>query len=170
MCIRDSVQVVDPFLNVGGIFLLYQGADFLVLRGQGVIGLHSELGALFLTRQIGLRPVDDGDRIIRLGIVGIGLGGLLVIVLGQVEFLHLQIKVSDALDAVDVLGLDLQDLLVLVNRLLGIVVVLRRVSSRNVLLSIGSGQIEAAVDERRVQRDGLLEMVNRCLLYTSRCV
>src|SRR5208283_3507571 len=136
------VQVVDTFLNVGTILLLQLGADLFILGGQGVIGFHAEFGALFLTRHIGLGPVDDRDRVIRLGIVGIGLGSLLVELLGQVEFLHLQVEIRDALDAVDVLGIDLQHLLILVNRLLGIMVVFRSIGARNVLLGIRCGQIQ----------------------------
>src|SRR4029077_15373635 len=89
--LKRLVQVIDTFLNVGGIFLSNGGTDLLVLGRQGLIGFHAELGTLFLTRHVGLGPVDDGDRVIRLGVVGINLGSLLVILLGQVEFLHLQI-------------------------------------------------------------------------------
>src|SRR6202795_4398150 len=141
------VQIIDTFLNVGGISLSHRGADLLVLGRQRLVGLHAEFGTLFLTRHVGLRPVDDSDRIIRLGVIRIDLGGLLVILLGQVKFLHLQIEIGDTLDAVDVPGIDLQHLLVLLNRLLTIMVVLGGVGTRNVLLSKGRGQIQAGIDE-----------------------
>src|SRR5229473_6651325 len=141
------VQVIDTFLNVGGIFLSNGGTDLLVLGRQGLIGLHAELGTLFLTRHVGLRPVDDGDRIIGLGVVGIDLGSLLVILLGQVKFLHLQIEIGDALDAVDISGIDLQHLLVLFNRLLTIVVVFGSIGARNILLSKGCGQTQTGINK-----------------------
>src|SRR5437879_9851848 len=141
------VQIIDTFLNVGGISLSNGGTDLLVLGRQGLIGLHAELGTLFLARHVGLRPVDDGNRIIRLGIVGIDLGSLLVILLGHVKLLHLQIEIGDALGSVDGPGIDLQHLLVLLNRLLAIVVVLGSIGARNVLLSKGCGQIQSGIDE-----------------------
>src|SRR5277367_1067809 len=144
--LESLVQVIDTFLNVGGIFLLHHGTDFFVLGRQSVVWLHAEFGALFLARHIGLRPVDDGNRVIRLGIIGIGLGSFLVVFLGQVEFLLLQVEVGDALYAVDVFGIHLKHLLVLVNRLLGVAVVLRSIGTRNVLLSEGCGQIKAGID------------------------
>src|SRR5208282_1031907 len=135
------VQIIDTLLHVGGIFLLEHGTYLLVLRRQGVVGLHAELGTLFLTRDIGLRPIDDGHRVIRLGIVGIDLGSFFVKLFGQVEFFHLQVEVGDALDAIDVPGIDLQHLLVLINRLLAIAVVVGSIGARNVLLGISRGQI-----------------------------
>src|SRR5450631_70650 len=135
------VQIVDTFLNVGGIVLFHLGTDLLVLGRQGVFRLHAELGALFLTRHISLRPVDDCDRIIRLGVVGIGLGSLLIKVLGHGKFLHLQVEIRDALDAVDVLGIDLQHLFVRINRLLGKTIVVGSIGARNVLLGESCGQI-----------------------------
>ncbi len=56
-------------------------------------------------------------------------------------------------------------MLVLLNRLLGIAVVVGRVGARNVLLGIGCGQIQAGIDQCGVEGDGLLEVVNRLLEF-----
>src|ERR1700687_2073809 len=161
--LQRLVQVIDTFLNVGSIFLSYGGTDLLVLGRQGVLGLQAEFCALLLTRYVGLSPVNNRDRVIRLGVIGFDLGSLLVVLLSQVDFLHLQIEIGDALNAVDVPGIDLQHLLVLLNRLLGIAVVVGSIGTRNVLLSVGGGQIQAGIDKCRVEGDGLLEVVNRLL-------
>ena len=54
----------------------------------------------------------------------------------------------------------MQHLFVLVDRLLGIAVVVGSIGARNVLLGKSCGQIQAGIDERRVEGDGLLEMID----------
>src|ERR1019366_2080718 len=71
------IQVIDAFLNVGGVLLLQRGANLLVFGWQGLVGLHAKLGAFFLTGYVGLRPIDDRDRVIRLRVVRIQLGRFL---------------------------------------------------------------------------------------------
>src|SRR6202022_3628850 len=113
--LQRLVQVIDTFLDVGSIFLFYGGTNFLVLGRQGVLGLQAEFGAFFLTQYVSLSPVNNRDRVIRLGVIRIDLGSLLVVLLSQVEFLHLQIEIGDALNAVDVPGIPLPHFLVRLN-------------------------------------------------------
>src|SRR5208337_4169166 len=124
------VQVIDTFLNVGRILLPHHGTNLLVLGGQRLLGLHAELGALFLTGHVGLCPVNYGDRVIRLGVVRIETGRLLVVVLGLGELLHLQVEIGDALNTVDIPGIGCQHLLVLVDRLLAKAVVVWSIDAR----------------------------------------
>jgi hypothetical protein len=70
-----------------------------------------------------------GHRIVRFRIIGVEGDGLAVVSLGILEFLHLQVEVGDALDAVDVLGIALQHRLVLVNRVLSHAIVVLRIDA-----------------------------------------
>src|SRR5208283_4182198 len=132
--LQGLVQIVDAFLHVRRIFLPHLGTNLFVLGREGIVGFHPKFGARFLARLVGLRPVDHGHRIVRLRVVGVGIRRLLVEVLGHVKLFHLQIQVRDALDAVDVLGIHLQHLFVLVNRLLSVFVVVGSIGPRDVLL------------------------------------
>src|SRR6185437_7095521 len=140
--LQRLVEHVNTILDVGPIEILQVLADLLVL--QAVIRLQPQFGALFHARLVALGPVNHTDRIVGFRVVGIYRRGLAVKLLGEIEFLHLQVEISDSLDAVDLLlaaGITAQHLLVLVNGLLRIAVVIRRVRPGNILLGVGGGQI-----------------------------
>ena len=139
--------------------MLELGADLLVL--EGLLRLEAELGAGFHARLVDLRPVDDADRVVRLGIVRIEFGGLAIVLLGLIELLHVQVQITDSFDASDVFRVLFEDRLVGVDRLLGHAVVIFGVGARNVLLGIGGSQIEPGVEQAGVKRNRLLEVVNR---------
>ena len=69
-------QVVDAFLDIGRI-LLFQSARTLSCPSKPLPGFRPELGALFHAGLVGLGPVDNGDRVVRLGIVRVELRSLL---------------------------------------------------------------------------------------------
>ena len=58
-----------------------------------------------------------------------------------------------------------EHLLKLIDRLLRIPIVVFRVGSGNVLLSVGSGQIKACVEQTRIQLDRPLKMVNGVFVF-----
>ena len=112
-------------------------AGFLVLQLVG--RLHAQLGAGFLVGLVGLHPVDDGERVVGLRIVGIELSDLLVILLGLIELLLLEVQRGDALQAVDLLLLGrmlVQHLLEDIDGLLGVAIVVGRIGAGNVLLGM----------------------------------
>src|SRR5215831_4130245 len=69
-------QVVDAILDVGRVLVAQHGANFLVL--QRLFRLQAQLGAFFHAGLVGLSPIDDPHRVVRLGIVGIGFERLAV--------------------------------------------------------------------------------------------
>src|ERR1700686_1258965 len=111
---------------------LDQFADLLVLERVG--GLHGELVALFLTELVGLGPIDEGDRVVGFGIVGVDLDGLVVVLLGIVEALFLEGEVGDSLGGVFVAGIDGEHFFVLFDGLLGVALVFGGLGAGNVLL------------------------------------
>ena len=140
---KRLVQIVDAFLNIAGVLFLERRAHLLIF--QRLFRLQAQLGALFHARLIGLRPVDDRHRVIRLGIVGVEFRGFAVKLLRLIKLLHLQVEIRNALHTVYVLGIALQHFLVLFDRALRHLVVIRSVGARNVLLGKGGGQIKPGV-------------------------
>src|SRR5579864_4687842 len=86
------VEVVEALLNQPLVLLLHLLADLLVLEGLiaggGLTGGRHGIDAIL----VGLRPVDDGDRVVLLRIAGVDLDHLGVVLLGLVEVLDLVLR------------------------------------------------------------------------------
>src|SRR5436190_11916092 len=139
----------DAILNDVRDLLPKRVADFLIF--QCLFWFQSQLGALFHAGLIRLGPVDHTDRVVGFGVVGVEFTRLAIILLGILKYLYLQIKVSDPFDAIDILGITLQHCFVLVNGLLGHAIVILGIGAGDVLLGVGSRQIEASINQAGVE-------------------
>src|SRR5271157_1978774 len=124
------LQPLDSILHSRLVLILdgldERGAVFLVLK---VVGrLQAKLGALVHTTLVGLGPINHRDGVVGFRIVGIQIGDLLVVLLGQIELLHVEVQRSNTFQAVDLLlggGMQVQNLLEYIDGLLRKAIVFR---------------------------------------------
>src|ERR1700693_1337376 len=164
---RDGlVEILNTFRDRGPGLLFQFCANFFlvfVLGIQILIWLQAKLGALFHARLVASRPVNNAHGVVRLGIVGIHIGGHAVILLGVVEFLHVQVQVSDSLGGVYFLiarRIHVEHFLVLLNGLVSHLKIIGALDAGNVLLSVSRSQVHLGVNEGRVQGNALLEVID----------
>src|SRR5258708_8636909 len=162
------LQHLHAFLDKGGVFAPQLFTELLVGLGLELV-FHSQAGAGSQFRGIfvGLGPVDDTDRGIEFGVIGVYVFGPFVVLTGIVEPLHVQIKVGNPFHAIDAFRLILKHPLILFNRLLGPVVVFLRLHTGHVLLGIGRGQIQFGHFEVLVVGYGILEVLDGLLVICA---
>src|SRR5436190_282233 len=144
---KEPLPVWEEALSALGektLFVLFHGYTGVarLLLSLGLFNRHSLVYPFIGGFQVGCAGF---------GVVGVEFTRLAIILLGILKFFHLQIKVSDPFDAIDILGITLQHCFVLVNGLLGHAIVILGIGAGDVLLGVGSRQIEASINQAGVE-------------------
>src|SRR5262249_19545311 len=115
----------------------------------------------------GERPVNHADPVVRLGIFWLQLNVLLVVGLRFFETpriirsaSHLEQDGADPVNGIEVVRIGVENVFEFRDGLLADVAILLRRSAGDVLAGVSSGEIEASVEQRRIEILGLLEILD----------
>ena len=165
------LQVGDAFINHGAVF----GGVFRThgsREGIGILHLFPDVVLVVVGAELAIgterkRPVDDADPVVRLGIIGAKIDVFLMVGLGFLELLgiiglasHLENDGADAIDGTDIVGVDGQNFLEFIYRLIAEANVLLGGRAGNVLAGIGGSEVKARVHQAWVKVLGLLEVLD----------